>query len=65
MTSYERKIMDAFEAISKANGGQGASAHEVTQYMTEHGTLSELDTVIDIADIMKTMSERGYFGARS
>lgn len=61
MTSYERKIMDAFEAISKENGGKGASAHEVTEYMTKHGTISELDSVIDIADLMKSMSERGYF----
>jgi hypothetical protein len=62
MTSYERKIMDAFEAISKANGGKGASAHEVTQYMSEHKTISELDTVIDIADCMQAMKDRGYFG---
>jgi len=61
MTSYERKIMNAFEAVSKANNGKGASAFEVTQYMSENGTLSELDTVIDIADIMKTMGDRGYF----
>ncbi len=62
MTSYERKIMDAFEAISKANGGKGASAAEVTEYMTKNGTISELDTVIDIADCMQEMSKRGYFG---
>jgi hypothetical protein len=62
MTSYERKIMDAFEAVSKTNGGKGASATEVTEYMREHGTISELDTVIDIADIMKGMANRGYFG---
>jgi len=76
MTSYERKIMDAFEAVSKENGGQGASAFEavskengdqgasateVTEYMRKHGTISPMDTVIDIADIMQTMGERGYF----
>lgn len=62
MTSYERKIMDAFEAVSKKNGGKGASAHEVTEHMTNSGTISELDTVIDIADQMRAMKERGYFG---
>lgn len=61
MTSYERKIMDAFEAVNKANGGKGASADEVTQEMQKRGTLSELDTVIDIADLMGEMSKRGYF----
>lgn len=62
MTNYERKIMDAFEAVSKANGGKGASADEVTKHMTNSGTISELDSVIDIADQMKAMKERGYFG---
>lgn len=62
MTSYERKIMDAFEAVSKKNGGKGASASEVTEHMINSGTLSELDTVIDIADQMKAMQVRGYFG---
>ncbi len=61
MTSYQRKIMDAFEAVSKANGGQGASATEVTEQMRKAGTLSQLDTVIDIADIMSEMAQRGYF----
>ncbi len=60
MTSYERKIMDAVQAINKANGGKGASAAEVTEFMLNRGTLSELDTVIDIADCMKAMHERGY-----
>lgn len=60
MTSYERKIMDAFEAVNKANGNKGASAAEVTEFMRNRGTLSELDTVIDIADCMKAMHERGY-----
>jgi hypothetical protein len=62
VTSYERKIMDAFEAVSKANGGKGANATEVTEHMRNSGTISELDTVIDIADQMKAMAERGYFG---
>jgi len=60
MTSYERKIMDAVEAINKANDGKGASATEVTEFMRNRGTLSELDTVIDIADCMAAMRERGY-----
>lgn len=62
MTSYERKIMDAFQAVSKKNNGKGASADEVTAHMTNSGTISELDSVIDIADQMKAMKERGYFG---
>lgn len=62
MTSYERKIMDAFEAVSKKNGGKGASAAEVTEHMSNSGTISELDSVIDIADQMKAMQVRGYFG---
>lgn len=62
MTSYERKIMDAFEAVSKANGGKGASAAEVTAHMQNSGTLSELDSTIDIADQMIAMRVRGYFG---
>jgi hypothetical protein len=33
--------------------------------MSKNGTISELDTVIDIADLMQQMSGRGYFGARS
>lgn len=62
MTSYERKIMNAFEAVSKANDGKGASATEVTEHMRNSGTISELDSVIDIADVMKAMHVRGYFG---
>jgi hypothetical protein len=54
--------MDAFEAVSKRNGGKGASAAEVTEHMTNSGTISELDSVIDIADLMKAMQTRGYFG---
>ena len=62
MTGYERKVMDAFEAVSKKNNGKGASAAEITEYMKNRGTLSELDSVIDIADVMKAMQVRGYFG---
>jgi len=60
MTTYERKILEAVESISKANGGKGASAFEVTEFMRNRGTLSELDTVIDIADCMGAMKQRGY-----
>lgn len=62
MTSYERKIMNAWEAVTKANGGKGANAAEVTAHMHNSGTLSEVDTTIDIADQMRAMKERGYFG---
>ena len=63
MTSYERKIKDAFDEVNKANGGKGASATEVTEVMRKNGTISEMDTVIDIADLMQEMAQRGYFGA--
>ena len=59
MTSYEKKILRAWKAISRMNGGKGASAHEVTMHMANSGMLAPLDTVIDIADQMKVMAERG------
>lgn len=62
MTSYERKIMDVWTAVNAKNAGKGASAAEVTAHMQSSGTLSELDSTIDIADLMKAMSNRGYFG---
>ncbi len=54
--------MDAWEAVNKKNNGKGASATEVTEHMRNSGTISELDTVIDIADQLRAMQERGYFG---
>jgi len=62
MTAYERKIMDAYEAVSKKNNGKGASAAEVAEHMSNSGTISELDSVIDITDCMIAMRVRGYFG---
>lgn len=61
MTDYEKKVLEAWRAINRDNGGKGASAAEVTAQMAKAGTLSALDTVIDIADIMETMSARGDF----
>lgn len=51
--TYNDKIRDAWRAVSERNGGQGASASEVTEEMFRKGELAALDTVIDIADLMK------------
>lgn len=55
MMTYDDKVLEAFKAASDRNKGKGASAHEVTQEMLRRGTLAELDTVIDIADILKRL----------
>jgi hypothetical protein len=64
VTDYETKIQIAFLKVyaeNKEKGIEGASAHEVTQEMVRAGTISSMDTVIDIADLMKEMAGRGYF----
>jgi hypothetical protein len=57
MTTYEKNIVTAFQDLCKLNGG--ASPHEVTTELAKRGQLSELDTVIDIADQMKNLRGRG------
>jgi len=57
MNTYDDKVLEAFEAVCKRNKGKGASAAEVTEEMRARKTLSKLDTVIDIADIMKRLLE--------
>ena len=64
ISPYDQKILEAFNALNEANGGQGTSAAEVTQYMAEHKTLSALDSVIDIADLMRDLQARGHLGVR-
>lgn len=64
LSPYNQKILEAFNAVSEANGGQGASAAEVTKYMADAGTISPRDTVIDIADLMDNLSKMGYIGER-
>jgi hypothetical protein len=57
MTPYEKHIVKAFEDLCKENGG--ASPHEVTQEMAKRGQLASLDTVIDVADLMKELRDKG------
>ncbi len=64
LSAYQTKIIHAFKEVSKANhvkeGVRGASAAEVVRYMSRHGMLAELDTVIDIADQLQELSHMGY-----
>lgn len=57
--TYRDKIRvcwnEASEANAKAGGEPGASAADVTDLMSQKGWLSPMDTVIDIADIMREM----------
>lgn len=59
MTPYEKKIVRAFRDLCEKQKN-GASPAEVTTLLAERFELSELDTVIDIADIMKSLRDRGY-----
>lgn len=54
---YESKIITAFRDLCKANGG--ASPFEVMQELEKRSQLAELDSVIDIADLMKDLRGRG------
>lgn len=65
MSPYEEKIVKAFKDVcaknKEAEGKEvGASPTEVTNLMAERGELAQLDTVIDIADQMKELRNRGY-----
>ena len=57
MTDYEQHIVTAFQDLCKKNGG--ASPAEVTHLMADRGQLSKLDTVIDVADLMRGLRDRG------
>lgn len=57
-TPYEQKIIDAFKALC-AEQPDGASPAEVTKRLRDRGEIAALDTVIDIADQMKTLRKRG------
>lgn len=57
MTEYEYKIVNAFRTLCVKNGG--ASPHEVTERLAERKELSDMDTVLDIEKIMKSLRERG------
>lgn len=58
MTEYEKKIVQAFKDLCDKQGG--ASPAEVTTLLQEREELGALDTVIDIADQMKELRNRGY-----
>jgi hypothetical protein len=54
--TYNEKVREAHAIACRKNGeGVGASAAETTQVMRDRGWLSELDTVIDIADILRDL----------
>lgn len=56
-TPYEEKIIKTFRELCKKNGG--ASPHEVTELLAQREQLSPLDTVIDVADLMKELRSKG------
>ncbi len=53
--SYDQKVMEAFDAACARDSEGSASPADVVKEMQVRGTLSPLDTVIDIADIMKRL----------
>lgn len=52
---YRDKVLACWRHCAENAKDKSASAAEVTDEMAKRGWLSELDTVIDIADIMKTI----------
>jgi hypothetical protein len=56
--SYEEKVVVCFRELCSENT-EGTSPAEVTERMAEKGWLSEMDTVIDIADIMQRLRSEG------
>lgn len=54
---YDEKIIKCFTELCKKNGG--ASPSEVYLDMSSRGWLSSMDTVIDIADLMRELRDRG------
>ncbi len=54
--TYNEKILECFDYCSFfKNEGKGASATDVTEEMKKRGWLSDLDTVIDIANLMEDL----------
>ncbi len=53
--SYDDKVLEAFRAVCGRDPEGSASPVDVVKEMQKHGTLSPMDTVIDIADIMKRL----------
>jgi len=63
ITEYQKAILEAFVQVCEENkkkGIEGASATEVTQQMHKNESISPLDSVIDIADQMREMANRGW-----
>jgi hypothetical protein len=57
LQGYADKIRKAFKDICEMQGD--ASPIDVTNLLRERGQLSSVDTVIDIADIMRELREEG------
>lgn len=55
--TYDQKICQVFKDLCQKNGG--ASPAEVAQEMQARGWLSNMDSVIDIADLMRSLRDRG------
>lgn len=53
--SYDNKVLEAFKAVCDRDAEGAASPSDVVKEMQARDTLSPLDTVIDIADIMKRL----------
>lgn len=53
--NYDDKVREAFEAVCDRDPEGAASPSDVVAEMQKLGTLSPLDTVIDIADIMRRL----------
>lgn len=53
--SYDNKVLEAFKAACDRDPEGAASPADVVEEMQKRGTLSPMDTVIDIADIMKRL----------
>ncbi len=65
ISPYLKTVLTAFNAVRAKNGGQGASAKEVTDYMDEHKTLAAYDSVIDIADQLDELASKGLIRGRA
>lgn len=53
--SYDQKVLEAFNAVCDRDPEGAASPTDVVKEMQTRGTLSPMDTVIDIADIMRRL----------
>lgn len=53
--SYDDKVLEAFKAVCDRDSEGAASPSDVVKEMQARGTLSSMDTVIDVADIMRRL----------